>query len=315
MWIALHMQNKTAREWADAMFNRENPGDEIALYVLCKMYCRHCVVITNSKCWTTLETDVSLPESVLYELCDLKLLYIEPGVFGELKLRPAMPPPPTNTVMTESATAIMEGFNTQDTVPTEPINLSGNCITNVTSDNNGVAKSSAISTDAVDPYTDAPLSGSLEHITTCTELDDLLATFLVQNCPNASASNGISMNNNVPETVTENPDFMPNSQVEQDADIASGDNNDLDGVPEFPEFSQNKQGNTHDGLPVVNGDNNNVSSEVLHTPTSTPKNQLDMRCVVDLPLLSNIDLEAWLKSADVPTDDGYNLRQCPSSVG
>ena len=92
------------------MFNCENPGDEIALYILCQMYHHHCVVITSSKCWTTLETNGSLPESVLYELCDLKLLYIEPGVFGELKLRPAMPPPPTNTVITESATAIMQGF-------------------------------------------------------------------------------------------------------------------------------------------------------------------------------------------------------------
>ena len=157
----------------------------------------------------------------------------------------------------------------------------------------------------VDPYTDAPLSGSLERVTTCTELDDLLATFLVQNCP--SASNGNRNNNNVPENVPENPDFIQNSQTGQDVDIVNGDNEDLDGVPEFLEFSQNKQGNTQDCLPVVNSDNNNESNEVLHSPTTTPKSQLDMKCVMALPLLSNIDLEAWLKSADDPTDDGYNL--------
>ena len=83
-WITLHMQGITARQWADAMFDRETPGDEIALYTLCRMYHRHCVVITSAKCWTTLDTDSPLPEAVLYENCDIKLLYIEPGVFGEL---------------------------------------------------------------------------------------------------------------------------------------------------------------------------------------------------------------------------------------
>ena len=39
-----------------------------------------------------------------------------------------------------------------------------------------------------------------------------------------------------------------------------------------------------------------------------------MKCVVDLPLLSNIDLEAWLKSADDPTNDGYNLQQRSASA-
>ena len=313
-WIALHMQNKTAREWADDMFNRENPGDEIALYVLCKMYRRHCVVITSSKCWTTLEIDVSLPESILYDLCDIKLLYIEPGVFGELKLKPAMPPPPTNTVMTESATATVEGFNAEDIVPTEPINLSGNCITNVTGNNDGETRFPETINNAGDPYIDAPLSGSLECVATGIVIDNLLATFLVQNCPNASASNVFNTYNNVPETGTEKPDSTSISQVEQDS--ASGDNNGLNGVPEFPEFSQNKLKNTRDGQSVVNGINNkNVLSEVPHTSTSTSKNQLDMRCVVDLPLLSNTDLEAWLKSTDVSAEDGYNLRQRPASVG
>ena len=43
-----------------------------------------------------------------------------------------------------------------------------------------MVKSPAVSTDVVDPNTDAPLSGTLERFTTYTELDDLLATFLVQ---------------------------------------------------------------------------------------------------------------------------------------
>ena len=97
------MQGLTARQWADAMFDRETPGDEIALYTFCRMYHCHCVVITSAKCWTTLDAETSLPESVLYENCDIKLLYIEPGVFEELRLKPAMPPVHSNTFLAESA--------------------------------------------------------------------------------------------------------------------------------------------------------------------------------------------------------------------
>ena len=48
-WISLHAQGLTPREWADSMTKRETPGDEIALYTLCKMYHRHCVVVTSAK--------------------------------------------------------------------------------------------------------------------------------------------------------------------------------------------------------------------------------------------------------------------------
>ena len=95
-WIALHMHDLTARQWADAMFMKDTLGNEIALYVLCKMYHRHVAVVTSAKIWSTVECDTPISDEELLSLCDLCLLYIEPGVFGELKLRPAMPPaPPT----------------------------------------------------------------------------------------------------------------------------------------------------------------------------------------------------------------------------
>ena len=125
-WIVLHMQGITARQWADAMLDRETPGDEIALYTLCKMYHHHCVVLTSAKCWTTLETETPLPESVLYENCDIRLLYIEPGVFGELRLKPAMPPAPTSTFIAESATAIVPHTDSNTNNELQPINLSMN---------------------------------------------------------------------------------------------------------------------------------------------------------------------------------------------
>ena len=46
-WIALHMQELTARQWADEMFKKDTPGKEIALFALCTLYKRHCLVFTS----------------------------------------------------------------------------------------------------------------------------------------------------------------------------------------------------------------------------------------------------------------------------
>ena len=93
-WITLHMHDLTVQQWADAMFMKDTLGDEIALYVLCKMYHHHVAVVTSAKIWSTVECDTPMSDQELLSLCDLCLLYIELGVFGELKLRPAMPPAP-----------------------------------------------------------------------------------------------------------------------------------------------------------------------------------------------------------------------------
>ena len=56
-WIALCLHEVTPRQWADSMMSRETPGDEIALYCLCRMYQHHCVIITSAKMWTTMDID------------------------------------------------------------------------------------------------------------------------------------------------------------------------------------------------------------------------------------------------------------------
>ena len=54
-WIALHMKGLTPRQWVDSMFLKDMPGDEIALFILCKMFHRHCVEVMSSKLWMTLK--------------------------------------------------------------------------------------------------------------------------------------------------------------------------------------------------------------------------------------------------------------------
>ena len=56
-WIALHMQGLSAEDWSINMMKRDTPGDEIALHILCRMFNRHCVVVTSAKMWSTVKTD------------------------------------------------------------------------------------------------------------------------------------------------------------------------------------------------------------------------------------------------------------------
>ena len=79
-WISLHMNGLSARQWADSKFL-----NEISLFVLCKMFQRHIIVFTSAKCWTTLEVESLCSEDDIFNSCDIRLLYIELGVFGELR--------------------------------------------------------------------------------------------------------------------------------------------------------------------------------------------------------------------------------------
>ena len=94
-WIALHMKGLTAQEWADSMKKGDTAGDEIALHVLCRMYNCHCMVYTKMNIWSTVGTDVPIPEETLIGMCDIRLLFIETNVFGKLQIIRYTPAPRT----------------------------------------------------------------------------------------------------------------------------------------------------------------------------------------------------------------------------
>ena len=91
-WIALALQGITNEQWTKDMKKLDIPGDEIALYTLCKMYHCHCFIFTKAKSWCTVNTDSGLDEEELLDKCDIVLMFIEPGVYGELKSCPYAPP-------------------------------------------------------------------------------------------------------------------------------------------------------------------------------------------------------------------------------
>ena len=186
-WIALHMHDLTMRQWANAMFMKDTPSDEIALYVLCKMYHHHVAMVTSAKIWSTVECDTPMSDEELLSLCDLCLLYIEPGVFGKLKLKPAMPPAPPHLIL-ESALDILppDVSSNSDargstlnlmTCHTSPINVdTGKNDWNIDAIGDNLSKFPLRPVSTT--YNDCKLSGALESILLDVDVQELITSML-----------------------------------------------------------------------------------------------------------------------------------------
>ena len=123
-WITLHMKGLTTQEWADSMKKGDTASDEIALHVLCRMYNRHCMVYTKMNIWSTVGTDVPIPEETLIGMCDIRLLFIETDVFGKFQIIPYAPAPRTQQYgdARSGLPALTDGNNNNSVSP--PLNLS-----------------------------------------------------------------------------------------------------------------------------------------------------------------------------------------------
>ena len=83
--VALSQRNTSLRAWLNLMADEHTPGDELTLYVLARMYRRHAYVFTQMFWWTTLLYTVPVTEKELLSQCDVVLVYMKEGVFGELE--------------------------------------------------------------------------------------------------------------------------------------------------------------------------------------------------------------------------------------
>ena len=71
------------------MAREQTPGDEIALYILSRMYRKHAFLYTQMFWWTTLLNMWPVQEKELMDKCEVVLVYMKLGEFGELqKIRP-----------------------------------------------------------------------------------------------------------------------------------------------------------------------------------------------------------------------------------
>ena len=90
--VALTQRNTNLRSWLNKMADACMPSDELALYILARMYRHHIYVFTQMFWWTMLLYTLPVTEQEFVSQCEIVLVYVKDGVYGELeKIRsPAM---------------------------------------------------------------------------------------------------------------------------------------------------------------------------------------------------------------------------------
>ena len=72
-------------DWAESMRNPKQPRDELCLYLLCRMYCKHTLFHLKHHWWSTIQHALPGDLNEILEQCHLKLVFICEWVFGEVK--------------------------------------------------------------------------------------------------------------------------------------------------------------------------------------------------------------------------------------
>ena len=86
--VIMGFQNCTLNEWYNAMEKPTTGADELAIFVLSKIYQRHTVIFNSSKPWTTLEPNAEMLEDELYEHCQIHLVYTGKRQYATLHRKP-----------------------------------------------------------------------------------------------------------------------------------------------------------------------------------------------------------------------------------
>ena len=127
--IAMDQRKTTLRAWINEMAKEQTPGDEIALYVLSRMYHKHAFVYTHMFWWTTLLYTWPVKEKEIMEKCEIVLVYMKPGAFGEL--HKIQPPTATTTKAETSPPAyppIVIPQNAEERIQETPITSAGTLV-------------------------------------------------------------------------------------------------------------------------------------------------------------------------------------------
>ena len=95
-WLRMALVHKklTLDNWMENMQNPLTHADDVALYLLCRMYDKHVYVHTAHFGWSTIPTTCDTSLDVILPKCDLELVLLDCWSFGEVvKIRRPNPPP------------------------------------------------------------------------------------------------------------------------------------------------------------------------------------------------------------------------------
>ena len=97
-WLKMAVKHKKIElnNWIENMRLNTTHGDDMALYLLCRMYNKHAYVHTDRYGWSTLPFKTETPFAEIAAKCDIELVLLHCWSFGEvLKIRrPKLPSKP-----------------------------------------------------------------------------------------------------------------------------------------------------------------------------------------------------------------------------
>ena len=83
--MAMQHKNIELDRWIENMQKATTEGDDIALYILARMYNKHVFVHDSRYGWSTLPYRIEDSYNDTVSKCDLELVYLKNWVFGEVK--------------------------------------------------------------------------------------------------------------------------------------------------------------------------------------------------------------------------------------
>ena len=86
-WTRMAMQHKNIEidRWIEDMQKKTTHGDDIALYILSRMFNKHVFVHNSMYGWSTLPYRLEDNHRDVVEKCDLELVFLKCWAFGEVK--------------------------------------------------------------------------------------------------------------------------------------------------------------------------------------------------------------------------------------
>ena len=124
--VALDQRKLSLRVWLDKMADEHTPGDELTLYVLARMYRCHVYVYTQMFWWTTLLYTLLVTEQELLSQCEIVLVYVKDGIYGELNRIRSPTTKTTQAVTTHAQSEVASSLETDNRLNESiPANVSG----------------------------------------------------------------------------------------------------------------------------------------------------------------------------------------------
>ena len=86
--VILGFKNINIDQWMNVMSKPDTAANELAIFVLSKMYGKHTVIYNKARPWTMLDPPYPMTETELHNNCQIHLVYVGKNSYGILHRKP-----------------------------------------------------------------------------------------------------------------------------------------------------------------------------------------------------------------------------------